>query len=163
MKNRERGFTLVEMAAVVALIGILAMMAVPSYVERIIRQQIEAALPLADIAKKPIADVWKLTATLPPDNQSIGLPIPEKIVSNHVSALTVQDGAIHLTFGNNANKGINGKVLTLRPAVVADAPVVPVAWVCGNAKVPDKMTIKGENHTDIPNTFLPLACREIKK
>jgi len=50
-------------------------------------------------------------------------------------------------------------VLTLRPAVVADAPVVPVAWVCGNSTAPDKMTVQGENRTDIPMTFLPFKCR----
>ena len=162
--SRERGFTLAEMLAVIAIISILALMTVPSFQDRIIRQQIEAALPLAEkVAEPPIADAWALTQTLPADNQSVGLPTPEKIVNNYVSALTVQDGAIHLTFGNRVNKTINGKILTLRPAVVVDAPVVPVTWVCGYAEAPDKTTLKGENHTDIPSAYLPLACRAIKK
>jgi type IV pilus assembly protein PilA len=163
MKNQEPGFTLAEMVAVIALISILAVMAVPSLTDRVIKQQIEAALPLADIAKEPVAAAWKTLQTFPADNKSAGLPAPEKIVNNYVSALKVQDGAIHLTFGNRVNKAIDGKVLTLRPAVVADAPVVPVAWVCGNAEAPNQMTLKGENRTDIPNTYLPLACRAIKK
>jgi len=50
-------------------------------------------------------------------------------------------------------------VLTLRPAVVEDAPIVPVTWVCGHAAPPGKMTVKGENKTDIPITYLPFRCR----
>ncbi len=44
-------------------------------------------------------------------------------------------------------------------AVVPDAPVVPVAWVCGNATVPDKMVAKGANRTNLELLFLPLRCR----
>jgi type IV pilus assembly protein PilA len=50
-------------------------------------------------------------------------------------------------------------VLTLRPAVVEDAPVVPVAWVCGHASVPAKMTVRGTNRTDVPVRYLPMRCR----
>jgi type IV pilus assembly protein PilA len=153
------GFTLMEMLAVLAIMAILAMLAVPSYMDRIVRRQIEAALPLAEIAKKPVADAWAQLRMLPADNAAAGLPAAEKIVSNHVSSLSIQDAAITITFGNRVNKAILGKVLTLRPAVVEDAPIVPVAWVCGNANVPDKMTVKGVNETNVPNAFLPLACR----
>ena len=76
-----------------------------------------------------------------------------------ISSLAVQDGAIHITFGNNVNSSIKGKILSIRPAVVDDAPVVPVAWVCGYAKGPDKMTIKGENKTSVSASYLPFNCR----
>jgi len=157
--SQHRGFTLVEMMAVIAVIAILSMLAIPSFQGRIIRQQIEAALPLADIAKKPIAASWAAMQAFPPDNAAAGLPPSEKIVNNTVSALSVQDGAIHIIFGNRAHKVISGKTLTLRPAVVDDAPVVPVTWVCGNAEGPGKMTIKGGNQTNVPNTYLPFECR----
>jgi len=162
MTKWHPGFTMVEMMAVIAVIAILAMMAIPSFQDRIIRQQIEAALPLADIAKKPIVAAWAASQTFPPDNAAAGLPASDKIVNNYVSALVVQDGAIHLTFGNRAHKAINGKILTLRPAVVDDAPVVPVTWVCGNAEGPGKMAIKGSNQTNITNPFLPIECRALK-
>jgi type IV pilus assembly protein PilA len=90
--------------------------------------------------------------------------VPEKlvrdqVVGNFVSSTLVRAGAIHITFGNRANGAIKGRVLSVRPAVVADAPIVPVAWVCGNATVPDKMTVKGENRTNIAPILLPLKCR----
>jgi len=70
-----------------------------------------------------------------------------------VSSVAVQDGAINMTFGNRINSTLRGKVLTFRPAVVVDAPAVPIAWVCGNASVPDKMTVKGLNRTDVPASY----------
>jgi type IV pilus assembly protein PilA len=162
MTARNHGFTLMELMAVVAVVAILAMLAVPSYLDRIVRDQIKAALPLADIAKQPIAASWTLTQDLPADNAASGLPPAEKIVANYVSAMAVEDGAIHITFGNRANKTIAGKTLSLRPAIVEDAPVVPVAWVCGYAEAPDKMTINGRNLTNIPEPLLPMECRAFK-
>jgi type IV pilus assembly protein PilA len=43
--------------------------------------------------------------------------------------------------------------------VVEDAAIVPVAWVCGYAAVPDKMTVKGVNRTDVQKSWLPVNCR----
>ena len=163
MNHRLRGFTLVEMMVILAVITILAMMAVPSYFDRVVRQQIEAGLPLADIAKQPVVSSWALTQTFPADNAAAGLPVADKIVNNHISAVTLKDGAINLTFGNRAANAIVGKILTLRPAVVLDAPIVPVAWVCGFAETPDKMTVRGDNLTNIPDLYLPLACRALKR
>ena len=161
-RQRLRGFTLIEMFAVLAVVAILAMLALPSYLERNIRQQIETALPLADLAKKPVLAAWAAQLPFPADNAAAGLPAADKIVSNYVSAVLVQDGAIHTTFGNQAIGAIKGKVLTLRPAVVADAPVVPVTWICGNANPPDKMSVLGENRTTVDPNYLPLACRARK-
>ena len=75
--------------------------------------------------------------------------------------MLIEDGAIHITFGNRAIAAINGKTLSLRPAVVSDAPVVPVAWVCGHASAPApaQMTAEGADRTDLATNFLPLNCK----
>jgi type IV pilus assembly protein PilA len=159
MKAPSRGFTLVELMVVVAIIAILAMIALPNTTDRLVRDQIIEAVKLADLAKAPIASSWKLTHTFPTDNVSAGLPTSDKIVSNYVSSVAVEDGAIHITFGNAVNPTIKGKVLTLRPGVVDDAPIVPVSWVCGHAKAPEKMSAKGTDRTDVPAKVLPLNCR----
>jgi type IV pilus assembly protein PilA len=159
MQRRAPGFTMIEMMMVVGVIAILALMAMPSYIEKLVRDQIVEALVLADLAKLPVTAAWVAGVPLPATNEAAGLPAADKVVSNLVSSTQVQDGAIHLTFGNRANSAIRGKILTLRPAVVADAPVVPVAWVCGNAPPPDKMTVQGQNRTSVPETYLPFRCR----
>jgi type IV pilus assembly protein PilA len=159
MATSQHGFTMMEMAVVMAIIGILALLAIPSYQDRLVRDQIISAMPLADIAKTPIALSWATLQSFPADNASAGLPPAEKIVNNFISSVLVQTGAIHITFGNSANGIIRGKILTLRPAVVADAQVVPVAWVCGDAAGPGQMTVKGENRTNIPANYLPYNCR----
>ena len=159
MATRRDGFTLMEMMVVVAIICILALIAAPSYLDQIVRKQIVDAVPLADIAKTPIAAAWATAQSFPHDNAGAGLPPADKIVNNFISSLSVQDGAIHIAFGNSANALIKGKILSIRAAVVVDAPIVPVAWVCGNAAGPGKMTIKGENKTNIPAAYLPLNYR----
>jgi type IV pilus assembly protein PilA len=157
--RHSRGFNLIELMVVVGIIAILALMMIPGYQDKLIRDQIFEALPLADIAKAPVAASWAIVQSFPADNAAAGLPVADKIVNNFISAVTIQAGAIHITFGNRANGNIRGKVLSLRPAIVDDAPIVPVTWVCGYAAAPAKMSVKGENKTNIPANFLPFICR----
>jgi type IV pilus assembly protein PilA len=156
---RAGGFTMMEAMIVIAIIAILALLALPNYQDKIVRDQIAEALPLADIVKAPVAQAWASTQSFPADNAAAGLPSADKIVNNFVSSVQVRDGAIDITFGQRAHATIKGKVLTLRPAVVEDAPVVPVTWVCGYNTAPEKMTAKGENKTNVPVGLLPLRCR----
>lgn len=159
MTMHRDGFALMELMIAVAVIAIMATLALPNYESALARDQIVSAVPLADIVKAPIAQAWATAQSFPADNASAGLPPADKIVNNYVSAIAVADGAINITFGNSANRRLSGKILTLRPAVVEDAPIVPVTWVCGFAAAPDKMTIKGENKTNVTVGYLPLNCR----
>ena len=155
----QRGFTLIELMAVVAVIAILAMIALPNMQDRIVRAQIVEAVPIADIAKPGIGAAWRATKALPADNASLGLPQADKIVGNLVRSVSIDNGAIHIVFGNKANSALQGKTLSLRPAVVEDAPVVPVAWLCGHATAPQKMVAQGADKTDVPERYLPMNCR----
>src|SRR5216683_3621049 len=87
MATSQHGFTMMEMAVVLAIIGILALLAVPSYQDRLVRDQIISALPLADIAKAPITLSWSTLQSFPADNASAGLPPAEKIVNNFNSSV----------------------------------------------------------------------------
>lgn len=159
MKNPEPGLTIIELMMVVAVVAILAMLAMPGFGQRVVRDQIVEAMKIAEIAKAPVAAAWLSTHTMPADNASIGLPAADKIVGNYVSSVTVDGGAIQVVFGNKVNAAIAGKTLSLRPAVVDDAPVVPVAWVCGHASAVDKMVARGVDRTDVETRLLPLNCR----
>jgi type IV pilus assembly protein PilA len=157
--NKAQGFSAIEMMVVVAIIGILAMIAIPSSLNRIIKEQVAATIPWSDAAKEPIALLWKTTGKLPANNLEANIPSADKMVSNFVTNLSVENGAIHMILGNKVNGKLQGKILTIRPAVVDGEPVVPVAWICGNAKTPDKMTVYGNNKTNIADEYLPFGCR----
>lgn len=159
MKKLSRGFTLIELMIVVAIISILATVALPSYQDRVIQAQVQDALHLAEVATKSVAESYAQRGNLPPNNSAAGLPAPEKFIGNHVESLTVEQGAIHIKLGKRANKNAAGKVITLRPAVVAGERKVPVAWVCGNASAPEGMKVSGENRTSLPSFHLPIDCR----
>ena len=148
-----------EMLVALAIVALFAAIATPSFLSSVIRQQIKASIPLADIAKKPIETSWTTKHILLPDNTATGLPSADRVVSNYVKSVEVINGSIHITFGNRANARIAGKILSIRSAVITDAPVVPVAWVCGKAGVPVNMTVSGVDRTDIPIGFLPYECR----
>lgn len=158
MQRKILGFSAIEIMVVMAILVILAMIAIPSSLARIVKTQVAGTIPWADVAKEPIQESWKVNKTLPANNVAAGLPSAEKIVSNYVTSLIVQDGAIHMTLGNKAHPKIKGKVLSIRPAVVEDSQIVPIAWVCGNASPPPPMVVKGENKTTIPNEYLPQSC-----
>lgn len=159
MNKQPQGFTLIELMVVIGIVAILATLAAPSYQAKIIRDQIIEGASLASTAKIPVAAAWLAIHALPADNAAAGLPVADKIVSTYISSVVVEGGAIHLTYGNQANGAIKGKILTLRPAVVEDAPIVPVSWVCGHASAPDKMTAKGQDRTNIPPVYLPFNCK----
>lgn len=153
------GFTLIEMMVVIAIISILALMALPSYYYKMVGDQIGSITPLLTVAQAPVAASWTATQTLPDDNAAAGLPSADKMVGNYVSSVNIQNGAINVTFSSRAMPALNGKVLSYRPAVVIDAPIVPVTWVCGNATAPPKMTVQGVNQTTISVAYLPRGCK----
>lgn len=144
---------------VIAVIAILALLAIPGVPDRIVREQVIEGARLTDFMKPAIATVWSTQLRMPVDNADAGLPSADRVVGNVVSSVAVESGALQITFGNQANGNLRGKVLTLRPGVVPDAPVVPVAWVCGRAEAPQRMVARGLDKTTVPERYLPLNCR----
>lgn len=158
--ERERGFTWIELLAVITVVAVLALLAVPSMSDSVMRKQVKEALALADVAKAGVQAGYVLGAgALPADNEAAAVPPPEKIVGNYVTRVKVEEGAITLELGNNAHKGLHGKHVTLRPAIVPDEIRTPIAWLCHDIDVPKGMQVKGRDETDVPPEWLPVECR----
>ena len=155
----RRGFSLIELMMVVAVVAILSLLALPSFTDRIVRKQVADTLPVVDFVKGKVEAYRSINGKFPMDNADATLPPPDRIVGSFLSSVTVREGVVQLVFGNAANPALQGKRLTLRPAYVPDYPEVPLVWVCAAGLVPDKMTAQGSNGTDIPALYLPGACR----
>jgi type IV pilus assembly protein PilA len=158
---QNHGFTLIELMIVIAMVTILTTLALPSFQDRIIRTQVEEALNLARFARTAVDEYYQHEGKLPADNAAAGLPVKDKIIGNYVHQLEIISGTINVTLGKRANQHIVGKILTIRPAIVPDATIVPIAWVCGKAQAPDGMSIAGANATSLDNVHLPLDCRQL--
>jgi len=157
--SKEQGFTLIELMIVVAIIGILASVALPSYQDYTRRAEMVEALTLSSTFREKVTAYYREKLTFPQDNAQAGMPPADKLISNRVSRMALIDGAIHITMGNKISQPMQGKVLSFRPAVVAGSPASPISWLCGHDVPVTGMNAIGENKTSVGEEYLPISCR----
>jgi len=156
-KSAQKGFTLIELMIVVAIIGILAAIAIPAYQNYLIRSQVTEGLNMAAAAKAGVSEYYATKGSWPADNNAAGLGPAANVQGNYVSSVSVGTGTITITYGNQANSNISGTTLGLTPGVSSNGDVV---WKCGYSGTPSAWVSNATVVTgNIATKYLPSSCR----
>jgi len=163
-KKLQRGFTLIELMIVVAIIGILAAIAIPAYQDYVIRSQVSEGLTLASSVKASVSEFYADRGVWPTDTGGgagdLGLTAPPS--GKYVTGIAVNAGTITITYGNQANDAIQTQTLSLKPLLSANADVV---WQCGTRAIAASVATEasgsasGPVATTIAGKYRPSNCR----
>ena len=158
MKSIQKGFTLIELMIVVAIIGILAAIAIPAYQDYTVRSQVTEGLNLASDTKAAVAEIYAQTGDFSGiDAGAQGIATATDKSGKYVTGVDVADGVITITFGNDASASIDGETLALTPGVNDNGDVV---WQCGDFEMSNAdLTMETAGTTSVEDRYLPSSCR----
>lgn len=140
--HKQEAFTLVEIMIVIAIIGILAMIAIPAYNDFTVRSKVSEGFTLASNAKTSVMEYYLTEGSWPSNNSVAGMPSADQIKGEFVKSVAVDGDQIIVTFGEQAGDNLANHSLLM----TAKDNVGSITWSC-----------QGKN---IDNKFLPPNCRD---
>ncbi|HGX9764059.1 TPA: pilin [Neisseria meningitidis] len=162
MNTLQKGFTLIELMIVIAIVGILAAVALPAYQDYTARAQVSEAILLAEGQKSAVTEYYLNHGEWPGNNSSAGVASSSTIKGKYVKEVTVANGVITATMlSSGVNKEIQGKKLSLW----AKRQDGSVKWFCGQPVKRDATGAKADDVTadsdkQIDTKHLPSTCRD---
>ncbi|UWT31119.1 pilin [Neisseria gonorrhoeae] len=164
MNTLQKGFTLIELMIVIAIVGILAAVALPAYQDYTARAQVSEAILLAEGQKSAVTEYYLNHGKWPENNDSAGVASASDIKGKYVQSVTVANGVVTAQMkSDGVNKEIKGKKLSLW----AKRENGSVKWFCGqpvkrdNADDPnDAVKADAADKDKIETKHLPSTCRD---
>ena len=132
MKSVQKGFTLIELMIVIAIIGILAAIAIPAYQNYTIRAQVTEGSSLIGGLETAFDECYANHGTAAaPCATNTDLGVTSAISGTYVSGVAfTSPGQITVTYGPNSNANINGKTVIW---TAYSSPNGDITWVCDDA------------------------------
>ncbi|HGG8322964.1 TPA: pilin [Neisseria meningitidis] len=165
MNTLQKGFTLIELMIVIAIVGILAAVALPAYQDYTARAQVSEAILLAEGQKSAVTEYYLNHGIWPGDNSSAGVASSADIKGKYVEKVEVKNGVVTATM---LSSGVNKEIKDKKLSLWAKRQDGSVKWFCGqpvtraaNNTAKDAVTAANDNSNNGINTkHLPSTCRD---
>ncbi|HEZ6799707.1 TPA: pilin [Neisseria meningitidis] len=166
MNTLQKGFTLIELMIVIAIVGILAAVALPAYQDYTARAQVSEAILLAEGQKSAVTEYYLNHGIWPGDNSSAGVASSSTIKGKYVQSVTVANGVITAQM---ASSGVNNEIKGKKLSLWAKRQDGSVKWFCGQPVTraapagtnnDEVKAATGTNGKQIDTKHLPSTCRD---
>ncbi|MCV6772577.1 pilin [Neisseria meningitidis] len=163
MNTLQKGFTLIELMIVIAIVGILAAVALPAYQDYTARAQVSEAILLAEGQKSAVTEYYLNHGIWPGDNSSAGVASSSEIKGKYVKSVEVKNGVVTAQM---ASSNVNNEIKDKKLSLWAKRQDGSVKWFCGqpvtrnDTAKDDTVAADTDTAKKIDTKHLPSTCRD---